>query len=234
MASTGLGMIGKLPNNMRSSRKTSRESCQKLIYAAYEGKLRTFAESDNLMRDKVMNRGFYASKGRFKGKKGKPRPSSSTSSSKGKGGAAMAADAMATVGSPNYSGCFTCGSRDHEFRNCPKKSSNKAGKGGGIYMVSSMTSASAENIYAAPVEAYGQNVPGTMPSLIGHVQQPDLEGFAVLDTGATETITSLEALEFVLNKRRQRFGEERLQVVDRPQKFSGLEMGKRKHQRALY
>ena len=130
----------------------------------------------------------------------------------------MAADAMATVGSPNYSGCFTCGSRDHEFRNCPKKSSNKAGKGGGIYMVSSMASSSMENIYAAPVEAYGQNVPGTMPSLIGHVQQPDLEGFAVLDTGATETITSLEALEFVLNKRRQRFGEERLQVVDRPPK----------------
>ena len=143
-------------------------------YAAYEGKLRTFAESRNLMRDKVMNRGFYPSKGKFKGKKGKPRPSSSTSSSKGKGGAAMAADAMATVGSPNYSGCFICGSRDHEFRNCPKKSSNKAGKGGGIYMVSSMTSYSAENIYAAPVEAYGQNVPGTMPSLIGHVQQPEL------------------------------------------------------------
>lgn len=107
-------------------------------YAAYEGKLRTFAESRNLMRDKVMNRGFYPSKGKFKGKKGKPRPSSSTSSSKGKGGAAMAADAMATVGSPNYSGCFICGSRDHEFRNCPKKSSNKAGKGGGIYMVSSI------------------------------------------------------------------------------------------------
>ena len=191
MASTGLGMIGKLPNNMRSSRKTSREGCQKLIYAAYEGKLRTFAESDNLMRDKVINRGFYASKGRFKGKKGKPRPSSSTSSSKGKGGAAMAADAMATVGSPNYSGCFICGSRDHEFRNCPKKSSNKAGKGGGIYMVSSLTSSSAENIYAAPVEAFGQNVPGTMPSLIGHVRQS-------------------------------------------PQKFSGLEMDKRKHQTALY
>ena len=67
-------------------------------YAAYRGKLRTFAEPQN-----VMNRGFYPSKGKFKGKmKGKPRPSSSSTSSKGKGGVAMAAHAMATVGSPNY------------------------------------------------------------------------------------------------------------------------------------
>jgi hypothetical protein len=73
-----------------------------------------------------------------------------------------------------------------------------------------------------------------MPSLIGHVQQPDLEGFAVLDTGATETITSLEALEFVLNKRRQRLERRDFKLWIAPRKFSGLEMDKRKHQRALY
>ena len=199
-------------------------------YAAYEGKLRSFAESRNLVHHKNVNRGFFPYKGgKGKGRgKGKAKHSSSSSSSgKGKGNAMMAGDAMAAVGSPGYSGCFICGGRDHEFLNCPKRSFNKSGKGSGVYMVASTAAVpttaptrptSMENIYAAPVENYGQSVPSAVPSLIGHVAQPDLEGFAVLDTGATETITSLEALEFILNKRRQQFGEEQLQVVDRPPK----------------
>lgn len=95
-ASTGPGAIGKLLPHAFFTEDQQKELSE--AYAAYRGKLRTFAEPQN-----VMNRGFYPSKGKFKGKmKGKPRPSSSSTSSKGKGGVAMAAHAMATVGSPNY------------------------------------------------------------------------------------------------------------------------------------
>jgi hypothetical protein len=91
---------------------------------------------------------------------------------------------------------------------------------------SSMSSTSAAASGAAPVNIYTVHaepdpqfdIPGVISEMVGHVSQPDVSGFAVIDTGATETITSLEALEFVINKRRQRFGVEHVQVIDRPQK----------------
>ena len=218
-------------------------------YAAYEGKLRSFADSRNLVYQRQSNRGFYPNKGKGKNKtKGKPRPTQKG----GKTGSAMAADALA-VGTPGYTGCFICGSKDHEFRSCPKRSQSgtkSKGKGSGnVYVAqalgdqhsfnvyagvpsstargaSSMSSTSAAASGAAPVNIYTVHaepdpqfdIPGVISEMVGHVSQPDVSGFAVIDTGATETITSLEALEFVINKRRQRFGVEHVQVIDRPQK----------------
>ena len=72
---------------------------------------------------------------------------------------------------------------------------------------SSMSSTSAAASGAAPVNIYTVHaepdpqfdIPGVISEMVGHVSQPDVSGFAVIDTGATETITSLEALEFVIN-----------------------------------
>ena len=182
-------------------------------YATYETKLRSFAESRNLMQNKQMNRGFYPAKGKSKGKfKSRPRPSTAynpPSQKGGKPGSAMTADVMMNSPGPGYTGCFICGGDDHGFRQCPRKqSSKKGGKGSGnIYVVTEVVN-----------RERPEEVPSILPDFVGHVAQPDLEGFAVLDTGATETITSLEALEYVISKRRIRFGQEDVQVVDGPQK----------------
>ena len=44
---------------------------------------------------------------------------------------------MAAVGSPSYTGCFVCGSRDHGWQSCPKRSSSStsSGKSKGVFMV---------------------------------------------------------------------------------------------------
>ena len=71
---------------------------------------------------------------------------------------------------------------------------------------SASTSGAAASVGAAPVNIYAiqaasdtqfELVPNIISEMVGHVSQPDVSGFAVIDTGATETITSLEALEYM-------------------------------------
>lgn len=115
-------------------------------YAAYEGKLRSFADSRNLVYQRQTNRGFYPNKGKGKNKmKGKPRPTQKG----GKTGSSMAAEAFA-VGQPGYTGCFICGSKDHEFQACPKRSqsSNKSKGKGNVYVAETLENKHSFNVYA--------------------------------------------------------------------------------------
>ena len=47
----------------------------------------------------------------------------------------------------------------------------------------------------------------------------DHPGFAVLDTGATESIASLEALEALMKIREKKYGTENITVYERHRKF---------------
>ena len=176
-------------------------------FAAYEGKLRNFTESRQLLQTQRTSRGFYP-KGKGKGKFGKskgknknknppvfvattpPLPMTSTTSS---------SQVMAAVGTPGYTGCFICGGKDHDFRKCPNRgSSSGKGKGGkafGVFMVEEANVGDKEMVCEM---AFSLN-----PSMhaLTMITQPEMEGFAVIDSGATETVGSLEALECVVKKR---------------------------------
>ena len=105
-------------------------------YSLAEAKARTFTQARQAVRARNLTRGFYPfspggkgkskgrgkSKGKGKGKPFVPRPSAP---------AVMAAtsEVYAQPGDPNYSGCFVCGSREHSWRECPKRSSSSKGKG---------------------------------------------------------------------------------------------------------
>ncbi|CAK9111071.1 unnamed protein product, partial [Durusdinium trenchii] len=194
-------------------------------YATYEGKVRSFAESRALLRHKNLSRGFYPKKG-----KGKGKPSGF---SKGKGAKPTSVptfvaespgpsnDVFATSGTPGnagYTGCFVCGSKAHTFRTCPSRSntaSSSSSKGSGkIYMVSEVE------------EPYVSEVPEVKPQieipqiLSSEVLQPELQGYGVLDTGATESVSSLAALEYIHLRRTELMGHgNHVTVIPGPQKM---------------
>ena len=192
-------------------------------FAAAEAKQRSFVEARQAMKAKTLSRGFYpfvpSSKGkpRFKGKgkgskgkgKGKGVSSSSFSSTSLTNGSVMhTTDIMAMVpGDPSFSGCFICGDKGHAFRDCPKRLRSKGSKGGvkggsrsfliddaPVYMISDGAEYQHE---IDPDYTFASAVPNG--EFVG--SSPEMEGFAVLDTGATETVGSLPALESLLQKR---------------------------------
>ncbi|CAJ1424831.1 unnamed protein product, partial [Effrenium voratum] len=162
-------------------------------YAVYEGKLRTFAQARALMKNSA--KGTY---GKSKDKKGKgygsaPVLAASSPTRKGPG----------KVGSPDYSGCFICGAKDHSFQNCPKRGrkGTSSGKGSspsyGIFMVTPWDLDVNEDVIGddgimlATEEAHGWRAHG------------------VIDCGATETVASLQAIEELMARRRElRDGQE--------------------------
>ncbi|CAK9061435.1 unnamed protein product [Durusdinium trenchii] len=192
-------------------------------YANYEGKVRSFAESRALLRQKNLSRGFYPKKG-----KGKGKPSSF---SKGKGAKSApmptfvvespgpSNDVFATSGTPGsagYTGCFVCRSKGHTFRNCPSRSNtSSSSKGSGkIFMVAEVE------------EPYESEIPEVSPRmdipqiLSSEVLQPELQGYGVLDTGATESVSSLAALEFIHLRRTELLGHgNHVTVIPGPQKM---------------
>ncbi|CAK9101989.1 unnamed protein product [Durusdinium trenchii] len=192
-------------------------------YANYEGKVRSFAESRALLRHKNLSRGFYPKKG-----KGKGKPSSF---SKGKGAKAAPMPtfvvespgpsndvfaASGTPGSAGYTGCFVCGSKGHTFRNCPSRSNtSSSSKGSGkIFMV-----AEVEEHYESeiPEVSHRMDIPQILSS---EVLQPELQGYGVLDTGATESVSSLAALEFIHLRRTELLGHgNHVTVIPGPQKM---------------
>ena len=192
-------------------------------YAAYEGKVRSFAESRALLRHKNLSRGFYPKKG-----KGKGKPSGF---SKGKGAKPTSVptfavespgpsnDVFATSGTPGnagYTGCFVCGSKAHTFRNCPSCSNTaSSSKGSGkIYMVSEV-----EEPYVSEVPEV--NPQAEIPQILSsEVLQPELQGYGVLDTGATESVSSLAALEYIHLRRTELMGHgNHVTVIPGPQKM---------------
>ena len=80
----------------------------------------------------------------------------------------------------------------------------------------------------------------TRPSSIedawaAHVANPDLRGHAVLDTGATETVTSLAALEAIHRRRTELLGHtDHVEVVPGPGKVLGLVMVKHNNQKVSF
>ena len=89
------------------------------------------------MAAKGANREFYPSKGggkgKFKGKKGKGNPRFCQR----RPPLLSLLDPVQQPGQPGYTGCFICGSQQHDFRHCPKRGKGKGGKSSGSYFVES-------------------------------------------------------------------------------------------------
>ncbi|CAE7207895.1 GIP [Symbiodinium sp. CCMP2592] len=197
-------------------------------YAIAEAKVRNFVQARQAVKARNLSRGFYpfAPQGKSvpKGKHGKgkhrfPKGRSSAASSSASSAPVMAAGddngfLGAAVGQPGYSGCFICGSKDHDFRTCPKRQGKGKGpRPGGVHFME----ASVFTVTAEPLD----DDPGEVPTFMSQDEREGLEltGFAVLDTGATETVGSLPAVEQLMKARHQHLGvAEQVQVVDQPPK----------------
>ena len=191
-------------------------------YAAYEEKIRSFQDSRRATHAKNASRGFFP-KGKFKGKpsfgkkggKGKglgSRPSSSTSPMASS--PVMAIQGGGKPGSPGYQGCFICGAKDHDYRSCPRRS--RSGKGGKVFMVTDEHE-SVETFVCHPLSHPERPLEIMVADEIG---SPEVEGYGVLDTGATETVSGLAALEWIMHKRHQSGSDaDGFKVVDVPNKM---------------
>ena len=121
----------------------------------------------------------------------------------------------AAVGDPSYTGCFICGDKGHDFRSCPKRASGKGAKskkGGHINFVDAVV----YTVEEIPEEGQCfQNLGDTeLP-----VPDEELSGYAVIDSGATETVCSLPALEALVKLKEARDGKPvGLEVTQEPVK----------------
>ena len=186
-------------------------------FAVAESKMRNFMQARQAVPARNLSRGFYPfaphSKGSGpKGKKGKGK-------SKGKSSPASSFVTEgflgAAVGDAAYTGCFICGDKGHDFRSCPKRSSSKGRqgkKGGQVNFVDGMVFAVEEILPEG--ECFGNE-----PSGGDVVPESELAGYAVIDSGATETVTSLPALEALVQLRQACSGEDlNLEVTQEPVK----------------
>ena len=191
-------------------------------FAAYEGKLRSFQESRQLLHSQKSNRGGFYPKGSKGSKSGKGK-----GKTKGKGaflsessGLQSGSQVMAAVGSSSYTGCFVCGGRDHGWQTCPKRSSStssggKGGKSRSIFMVQSVEDEKMDQ----DGTGLAFSIVPTMHVLMSEVVRPELEGYGVIDTGATETVGGLDALECVHRRRCEKLGHtSHIHVVQGPAK----------------
>ncbi|CAK9075240.1 unnamed protein product [Durusdinium trenchii] len=187
-------------------------------YAAYEEKMRTFQDSRRAHAAKQASRGFFP-KGKWKGKghgkkgKGYARPTFSSSST---ASPVLAVHGAGKPGSPSYSGCFICGAKDHDFRSCPKRSKSGKGFGSGkVFMVEEAQELEETFVF----HAWSEPERPLSVMKVGEVSSPEMEGFGVLDTGATETVCGLSALEWIMHKRAAAGASSGdFTVVDVPQK----------------
>ena len=198
-------------------------------YAGFQERLRTFQESRALNTAKHLSRGYYPMqmiKGKSKGKgkgKGKSFGKKGPSTSKGSPPSTSSAMAVAPMGkgagpqkpgSPSYTGCFVCGSQDHDFRQCPKRQQGQqSGKVNfvqhQVYMIEAVPETqvlTAETALMLHGEAF-------------NVLSMEYPGHAVIDSGATESIASLEALEQIMQMRNHLHGHEPLTVHSQNMKF---------------
>ena len=194
-------------------------------YATFNERYRTFKESRALNSAKHLSRGFYpvnTLKGKFKGKgKGKSKKPSQTSSMS----SSSASMALMTgkgnssgqrPGNPDYKGCFICGSKDHSFYHCPKRnkqgsSSHQTSKGSFFVRSIFMVTAVEESENGLEPEPTLEQILATVA-----VEHP---GHAVIDTGATETIASLDALQEIMTLRGQQHGPEDVVVHQQQKSF---------------
>ena len=175
-------------------------------YAVAEQKMRNFVQARQAVKARNLSRGFYpfsphSKGGGFKGKKGKGK-------SKTKGPASSGASLMsegflgAAVGDPSYNGCFICGDKGHDFRSCPRRSSGKGSKGkkgGQVNFVDAMVF----TVEAVPEAGECFQNLGDMEL---PVSEEEMAGYAVINSGATETVCSLPALEALVKLKETRLG----------------------------
>ena len=188
-------------------------------FAVAEQKMRTFVQARQAVKARNLSRGFYpfsphSKGGSYKGKKGKGKGKSKSSPS---GSSAFMTEGFlgAAVGDPSYTGCFICGDKGHDFRSCPKRSSGKGSKGkkgGHVHFVDAMV----YTVEEIPEEGECfQN----FGDLDAPVSEEEMAGYAVIDSGATETVCSLPALEsLVMLKEAQQGGTVGLEVTRDPVK----------------
>ena len=135
----------------------------------------------------------------------------------------------AAVGDPAYTGCFICGSKAHDFRHCPKRQNKGGGKGsvhfasevGTIFFNEELQSSSTSSLPWPPSPIYAIQEDGDQGEIFSQDPSEDLSGYAVLDSGATETVASLPALEALMRVRQGSGGavsSDGFQVLDQPPK----------------
>ena len=193
-------------------------------FAVVHDKMRTFQEARHAVHQKGKTRGYFKPKGKSKGFKGYPSKGRGTvlaSFGPGKGyGSQPTGSNSSLVNRPGYKGCFICGDKTNEFRSCPKRQHNPnsgSGKGGkAIYMVDDgvmgdSNGRAVEKTNAAPSSLPTCELPGVLAADAGDPSKDRLR-FAVIDTGATETVGSMDALEFVLGQRHEYFGDEHVDI----------------------
>ncbi|CAE7943401.1 RE2 [Symbiodinium necroappetens] len=315
-------------------------------FATFQDKVRTFRESRNLMKAAQTSRGFFPMKGSKGSKKGRSK-GKGFGRPKGKGASALAlqgdrgSSSSASgqrPGQPECTGCFICGSKDHEFKNCPKRKlpGKSGGPGGKSYFLEDIsleevsegeirdnhTAMEEHNLEVpvyepaiqfdelnddsktvlkvelrdnhTPVEEHNLEVPFYVPDAVYMVSpieapsdgerestpHPDgallcnteilyevpypeatftvnaLEsmwatsgqmypGYAVVDSGATESVGSLEAIQAVMCRRRELYGVETVRICPNPHKtfrfgdgeqlsaMSYVELPQKLHQREI-
>lgn len=210
------------------------------LYASFESRVRTFKEARDAVHEKGKNRGYFRPRSPPKGKgKGKPK-------GKGVGKAMMAYSnhhqgrgsppSGSPVNKPGYSGCFICGSHAH-------------GKGGSAKPICMVTTVDddedslGQNTMVATHEPPGNQVAPMVDTTetiwgAGHTcdipqnlvlaatTESELSNplrYAVVDTGATETVASLDAVEHVMATRYAAFGAEDMGV--NPKKVKKFRFG---------
>ncbi|OLQ04139.1 Guanylate cyclase soluble subunit beta-2 [Symbiodinium microadriaticum] len=170
-------------------------------YAAVDQKARTFVEARQAVKARNLSRGFYpfapsTKGGAFKGKKGKGK-----GKRKGKGYGSSASSSsppvLAASGSPSLtedgSGFLGAAVGDPAYTGC----------------------------FICGSKVYAIQEDGTEEEIFSQDPSEDLSGYAVLDSGATETVASLPALEALMRVRQGSSdfqAAERFQVLDQPPK----------------
>ena len=195
-------------------------------------------------------KGSRKSKGKASGKSKKGFPQSqalATFAGTGKGKGTGGSDGGQRPGAAGYLGCFICGDKGHDWRRCPRRgTSTTPGQSSAkpicfVTEGTDMTSEVAQSPEPDPRPSEGviymksevaqSPVPDPRPpgpidlqrlilAATGTGQESHRLGLAVLDTGATETVGSLEAIEYVMHQRFLKYGHEEIGVdVTRRKKF---------------
>eukprot|EP00435_Cladocopium_sp_Y103_P051922 s1141_g16.t1 len=209
------------------------------VYVNFQDRIRTFKESRTLNTAKHLSRGYYPlnmMKGKTKGKgKGKnPRwggkkgtssnPAQALMNSKGGNlSSAVHSNGPQRPGNPGYKGCFVCGSREHDFRSCPKRQQPTAPSSSPSRAAHYANSVLNATIYMVTDEAENlagisdETIPVSAEALA--VLAQEYPGHAVIDSGATESIASLEALDEIMQLRSERFVGEEIVVHEQKKRF---------------